>query len=204
MKRILPFILTGLTCIVLHSCSVSNVSKEQRKSDIFNARETGRGIFVEYKDGKIENYESLELVTGVLKTPYLLANNNKKIFATDIRTYQTKEYYAVSQDLFEGGRRSNLAVDALPGFGIRTTRGNLNIYCKKYFNGKNSADEFFVQQGKEGKIFPYSCELVNDLLKKDPNAMHAFNDQNNETGFEQKLSIAVSIYNTREALSINN
>jgi hypothetical protein len=69
----------------------------------------------------------------------------------------------------ENGHKSKVAIDALPGFAKRLVTGGLNVYSKKYYNGRAAVDEFYVQSGKNGKIYVYSPEVIKMLLESKSN-----------------------------------
>ena len=97
MKTSIP--LVALYCnalIFLNSCAISNNSVVQHKPDVENTKETSATCYVIRNDGTVEQYSSLKLVTGVLITPHLLADNRVIINAKDIKTYQNDKCFAVS------------------------------------------------------------------------------------------------------------
>ena len=58
-----------------------------RKQAMQNAREADPTCFVIYKDGKAEDYKTLKVITGVMISPYLLADGNIKIDGETIDAY---------------------------------------------------------------------------------------------------------------------
>jgi hypothetical protein len=125
-------------------------------------------------DGTIKNYATLKLVTGFLKTPYLLADGKIKIMGKDIKAYQNKDHYAISQAIFTSGHKSYVATETLPGFAIRIAKGKINVYAKKYYNGVAAVDEYFVQKGEGGQILAYTTENMNLMVKDDDEALAFF------------------------------
>ncbi len=180
MKKPVPHlaVLLGIM-LIFNSCSVSKDSLVQRKSDIEDSKEPSLACFVQMNDGTIRNYTSLTLVTGVFITPHLLADGKIKIFPTEIKAYQNKEHYAISQATFASGRHTYIAVETLPGFAIRVAKGKVNVYCKQYYNGSMTADEFFLQTGDDGQIFAYSQGLVNQLIKETSGEFDFFSSKKN-------------------------
>ena len=146
-------------------------------------------------DGTIKEYKSLKLVTGAFNTPYLLADGKIKIKASQIIAYQNKDHYAISQKTFSSGKMTHVATETLPGFAVRTVKGRLNVYCKKYFNGQVAVDEFFLQAGNEGRIQPYSTELMNQLVKDNSEAFTFFNSKNFKGRLPEKLHATAQMYN---------
>ena len=117
--------------IAVSSCKSSKEAMAQRKADIEQSKEATTACFVQLNDGTIKNYTTLKLVTGMLKTPYLLADGKIKILGKDIKAYQSKEHYAISQENFTSCHRSYVAKETLPGFAIRIAKGKINVYTKK-------------------------------------------------------------------------
>jgi hypothetical protein len=159
--------------------------------------------FVQMNDGTIKNFNTLKLVTGIFKTPHLLANDSIVIMANDIKAYQNKDGYAVSQKEFTTKKQSTVAVKALPGFAVRIASGKLNVYSFKYYNGHNTTEKFFLQSGEQGQILAYTPELLNELLKDNSDAFSLFNEKNSSTTFSKKLLASVEMYNTSILISKN-
>ncbi len=203
MKKLLST-LALLLCVIflLQSCATSKNTLDDRKADIQNSKEENYSSFVQMNDGSIQNYGSLKLVTGVLVTPYLLADGKIKINAKDIKAYQNDEHYAVSQTLLVTGRKSRVAVETLPGFAVRMVKGKLNVYCKKFYNGQRVVDEYYLQAGSDGEIQKYSASLLNELIKDSPEA-YAFFNTKKKGSMAQKLQIAVLLYNDNELMTKN-
>jgi len=204
MKK--PLFLTGLlisSLILLNSCATSSVSRVQRKTDTESSKEPASACFVQLNDGTIKHYSSLKLVTSVFAAPHLLADGKIKIKASQITAYQNTDHYAVSQKTFCCGRKSHVATETLPGFAVRTVKGKLNIYCKKYFNGQVAVDEYFLQSGDEGKIFAYSPELMNELVKDNADAYNFFNSKKFKGSLPEKLHATAHLYNNGQLMTKN-
>jgi hypothetical protein len=202
MKKSVPS-LTALLCLLFffNFCALSKNLIES-KPGIETPKE-GLSCFVELKDGSIKQYTSLELVTGVFKTPHLLADGNIVIKAEEIMAYQNKEYYAISQKKINSLKPSKVAVDALPGFAIRVAKGKLNVYSLKYYNGHNTTQKFYLQAGEEGNIVLYTPELLNELVKDSNEAYSYFNDKNKDAAISDKLLATIDIYNNSKLISKN-
>jgi hypothetical protein len=147
------------------------------------------------KDGRIRHFNSLKLVTGVFTAPHLLADDGIKIYPSEIVAYQNKDHYAVSQTMLAGGRKSYVATETLPGFAVRIAEGKLNIYAKKFNSGAKCAEEYFMQWGNDGKIYAYTPELMNDILKDNPEAANYFKNKKNKVSLSKKLQTTASLYN---------
>lgn len=203
MKKTI-LILSNLLIIsfLLNSCSVDR-SIAQRISSFENIPDNNQDVYVQYNDGSIKHFKSLELVTGVFTSPHLLADNNIKINASEIKAYQDKTSFAISQKTFVSGIRSAVALDALPGFAVRVIKGKVNVYCKKFFNGAHAADEYYLQFGDKGEIRVYSPELMNSLLKNDLAAYDYFNSKSNKNKMPEKLIETIKILNNGQIASNN-
>ena len=165
MKTINAFILLGLLSITLNSCSVhKNLSETfelENESDYIHASTD----FVELKNGEKIYFNELKLVKGVFRAPHVLGDQSHKFLGSELKAYQIDGVYAISEKQIENGHKSKLAIDALPGFAKRVVTGNLNVYSKKYFNGRAAVEEFFVQSGEKGKIFVYTPETLKAIME---------------------------------------
>jgi hypothetical protein len=204
MKKNLLKLAAFLSIALLFaSCATSNLAREDRKTGIESSKETAASCFVQFNDGSIKNYNSLKLVTGVLVTPHLLADGKTKIAPDDIKAYQNKDHYAISQRQCSCGRKSNIAVEALPGFAVRIAKGKLNIYTKKFYNGTRAVDEFYLQQGNDGQIIAYSPTLMSSLLKNNPEALDFFKSKKYNNSIPKKLQLTAAIFNKEQLMSKN-
>ena len=169
-----PTAILFSTLVLLGSCKYTKDSVVQRKADIEKSKEQTSACFVQMNDGTIKNYSTLKLVTGLLKTPYLLADGKIRIMGKDIKAYQNKDHYAISQAIFTSGHKSYVATETLPGFAVRIAKGKINVYAKKYYNGVGAVDEYFVQKGDGGQILAYTTENMNMMVKDDDEALAFF------------------------------
>lgn len=204
MKTSIP--LVALCCnalIFLNSCAVSNNSVVQYKPDTENARETSSTCYVLNNDGTVQQFSSLKLVTGVLKTPHLIGDNKIIINAKDIKAYQDNKFYAVSPKSLTTAKTAYVATETLPGFAVRIAKGKLNIYCRKYYNGNNTVDEYFLQSGDEGQILSYSPQIMNDMVKDNSKAADYYNSKIKISPKSKKLLVTADIYNNSQMLSKN-
>jgi len=181
--------------ILSSSCANNAVYKASRESAVASSKESSTQCFVQHNDGSINYYQTLELVTGPFKTPYLLADGKIKIKASEIVAYQSKRLYAVSQKSFFSKKKSKVATETLPGFAVRMAKGRLNVYCVKTFNGQNAVDKFFIQTN-DGKILPYTSELFSEVVKDNPQAYEFFTSEDNNSKLAEKISATARIYNT--------
>ncbi len=202
-RKLLRLPVLVCTVALLSACSSVNKMPLERDSNSKNARERNVACFIQKADGSIQHFSSLKLVTGIFTTPYLLADGKTKIIAAEIEAYQNADHYAVSPEKLANGRKSKVAVEALPGFAVRIAKGALNIYCKKYFNGAKAVDELYVQMGDDGKIEAYSAERMAALVKSNPAAADIFNSKKKAMSLTQKLQAVADVYNAGELISKN-
>lgn len=202
-KHLTSFALLISMIPLLNSCTTSSLTVSERKSVIASSKENTTTCFVKMNDGSIREYSSLKLVTGPLKAPYLLADGKIKIKASQITAYQNKDHYAVSQNNFSNGRKTYVATETLPGFAIRTVKGKLNVYCKKFYNGQVAVDEYFLQAGTDGKIQAYSADLMNELVKDKAEALALFNSKQFKGNAPEKLHATAQLYNGGQFMTKN-
>ena len=189
--------------ITFNACSVAKNAVDETKSVAAKAINTNAACFVQFKDGKIVNYQSLQLVNAVFNDAYLLADGKLRLYPKDIKSYQTGNYYAVSQTIFANGRKSRVAIDCLPGFAIRIAKGKLNIYCKQFYNGAHAVDEFYLQSGEDGPIVVYAPKLMEELLKGNEAAAAWFKANLKKTALHKNLQATVALVNKESLLSKN-
>ncbi len=159
--------------------------------------------YVQLSDGTIKKYTTLELVTGIFKTPHLLADGSVVITASEIKAYQDKNHYAISQKEFTSLKPSKVAIDALPGFAVRIAQGRLNVYSLKFYNGHNATEKLFLQAGDAAEIVAYTPELLNEMIKDNPDAYSYFNASDKATTAIKKMLATVEMYNTSRLISKN-
>ena len=204
MKNFIPAIavLISITTL-LNSCAVSKNSTDQQQTAVKNENETSSTCFVQLNDGSIKQFTTLKLVTGVLTTPHLLGDGKEVINAKDIIAYQNDKQYAVSAKILTSKKSANVSVETLPGFAVKLLSGKLNVYCRKYYNGANTAYEYFLQNGNDGYIVAYSKDVLKSMLKDDMNAMAFFNSKTKVSPQSKKLLAAVEIYNKGQMMTKN-
>ena len=196
MKTSLPAIVVLSAAVILvSSCSNSKEYIEQRRTAMGDSKNNEKGCFIQLNDGTVNSYATLQLVTGVYTTPHLLADGKTKIFPRDITAYQNKDHFAVSAAGFSyGGHKSSLAIETLPGFAIRIAAGKLNVYVKKYLVNHVVIDEFFLQEGS-GQVLAYTPELMDALIKNNPEALDFFNSNKKHICLSKELKKTAYIYN---------
>lgn len=189
--------------ILLTSCTSKKLFKTNRLAQYHTAKEMTVTPFVKMKDGSVVHYQTLELVKGVFTAPHLLADGQVRIFADDILAYQNQDHYAISQSTFSSGRKSYIAVETLPGFAIRMTKGKINIFCKKFYNGHAAVDEFFIQSNRDGQIYTYTADLMKVLIQDNDQALAYFNESQKDKDISKTLKTTAEIYNNAMVVSSN-
>lgn len=203
MKKALPAIAVLLCVVMLTSFAVSNKAFTAVNPQVEDPKKDSKSCYVQFNDGTVKQYSSLKLVTGVLKTPHLLADNKTVLYAKDIMAYQDSRYYAVSSKILTSNKKSQVAVDALPGFAVRIVSGKLNVYSRKYYNGGNTVEEFFLQHGNDGFIIAYSKDVLISMLKEDNKALEFFNSNTKVSPWSKKIIAAVEIFNNGQMITKN-
>ena len=203
MKKVLYTIAVLLCANIFFQSCATNKSIAQRITEFESATADDPVCFVQLNDGTIKYYTTLKLVTGVFTSPHLLADDQVSIKASEIKAYQNKDHYAISQKAFTTGKRSAVATETLPGFAIRVVKGKVNVYSKKFFNGQRAANEYYLQAGETGAIKLYTPELMNEMIKNDAAALEFFNNKNKKALMPEKMLVTVQLYNHDQLVSKN-
>ena len=203
MKNIPAIAVLISTTILISSCATSKNSAGQEQTTLKNVNETSAGCFVQLNDGTIKQFTTLKLVTGVLTTPHLLGDGKVVINSKEIIAYQNEKQYAVSSKILTSKKSANVSVETLPGFAVKVLSGKLNVYCRKYYNGTNTSDEYFLQNGNDGYIVAYSKDILKNMLKDDLNASAFFNSKTKVSPRSKKILTAVEIYNKGQMMTKN-
>jgi hypothetical protein len=205
MKKALhPLILPVLSLIILlNSCSTAKNTVSDARVDTDRVKENNNSCFVQKNDGVILNFSSLKLVNTVFNDPYLLADNKTRIYPKDIKAYQDKDYYVVSQKGFVNARKSYVSTEALPGFAVKLVSGKLNVYRKKFYNGTNAADEFYLQLGELGQIVRYSPKVMKEILKDNTEATSYFNSRSKNISLSQRILSTAALLNNDRGVTKN-
>ena len=204
MKIFIPAIaMLVSTTILATSCAVSKNSINQQQTILKNANETSASCFIQLNDGSIRQFATLKLVTGILTTPHLLGDGKVVINAKEIISYQNDKQYAVSAKILTSKKSGNVSVETLPGFAVMVLSGKLNVYCRKYYNGTNTTDEYFLQNGNDGYIVVYSKDFLKSMLNQDINASAFFNSKSKVSPKSKKMLTAVEIFNKGQLMTKN-
>lgn len=202
MKKI-PAIAVLVAIITLNSCAVSKNSADPQQTPSKVLSEPLAGCFVQLNDGTIKQFTSLKLVTGILTTPHLLGDGKVVIDSKDIIAYQDAKQYAVSSKILTGRKSAAVSAEALPGFAVKVLSGKLNLYCRKYYNGTNTSEEYFVQNGNDGYIIACSKDVLGSMLKDDINALAFFNSKTKASSKSKKIVAVVELYNKGQMMTKN-
>ncbi len=204
MKTALPaFAVLLCTVIMLNSCTVGKNSIAAQKADIETPNESSATCFIQLKDGTVKQFKTLKLVTGFITTPHLLADGKEVINGKDIIAYQNNKHYAVSSKILTSTKNGTVAAETLPGFAVKVLSGKLNVYCRKYYNGTNTAEEYFLQHGNDGYIVSYTKAVLKSMIKEDAKALEYFNSKAKITPRSKKILTVVEIYNNGQLMTKN-
>jgi transglutaminase-like putative cysteine protease len=203
-KSLHPMILPVLSLIILlNSCTTAKNTGSDTRVDTDRVKENNNSCFVQKNDGVILNFSSLKLVNTVFNDPYLLADSKTRIYPKEIKAYQDKDYYFVSQNGFINARKSYVSTEALPGFAVKLVSGKLNVYRKKFYNGTNAADEFYLQSGEQGQIVRYSPKIMKELLKDNTEAASYFNSRSKNISLSQRILSTAALVNNDRGVTKN-
>ncbi len=192
------------TVIMLNSCTISKSSTAAEKPALETPNETtSASCFIHLKDGTIKQFKTLKLVTGIMTSPHLLADNKEVINGKDIIAYQNQKHYAVSSKILTSTKNGTVAAETLPGFAVKVISGKLNVYCRKYYNGTNTGEEYFLQSGNDGYIVSYTKAVLKNMIKEDAKAMEYFNSKAKVSAKAKKILTAVKIYNDGPMMTKN-
>jgi hypothetical protein len=157
IKFLVPTIIVSLTLI---GCARNNVTGIQTVESE-QAAKNSTICSVSFKNGLTKTFSSLNLITGVLTTPFLLADGHIKIKGSEINGYSNEKYEALSQESFYTKVQSKVAKKVLPGFAIKTITGAFNLYSLEFYNNGNISTKYFLQEGDEGSINLVDAALLN-------------------------------------------
>jgi hypothetical protein len=203
MKTITSIAVLISTTILINACSVSKNSIDQPQTVLKTVDESSATCFVQLNDGTIQKFTSLKLVTGFFTTPHLLGDGKVVLNSKEIVAYQDSKQYAVSSRILTSKKSGSVSVETLPGFAVKVLSGKLNVYCRKYYNGANTADEYFLQNGNEGQIIAYSKDAFKNMIKDDINASAFFNAKTKGSSRSKQILTAVEIYNKGQMMTKN-
>ena len=202
MKNVLNAIV-GLVFLTILNSSCSKFGCVYKTNPSNALKLSNSSSFVKLKNGRTVYYNKLEIIKGVFTAPHLLANESIKIKPSEIEAYQIEDHFAVSQKYIMNGHKSAVAVDALPGFAKRVVKGKLNVYCKKYFNGRFATDEFFLQSENDSRIYLYSPELFKQMIEDDEVASNYYKKETIDVDPSEKITTTAKMYNQAFYMTIN-
>ncbi len=193
----------ALLCIIFLFSFTVNAKTPAVKPAVELPNAEFNGCFVQFADGTVKQFTTLKLITGVFKTPHLVADDSITIYADQLKAYQNENGYAVSQKEIGDTHKTFVAKDVLPGFALRIVKGHLNIFSIKYYNGQNATEKLFIQQGTSGQITACTHELLEELMKENSDAVAILHAKNRQLSPTQKMVSAAEIYNSSKLLSKN-
>lgn len=203
-KSLRTLVAVASLAVLVNSCVTGKNSVTISRNNTENPKANAdAGCYVQMNDGSVKKFRTLKLVTGVMITPHLLADDKVKIYAGEIKSYLNNDQYAVSQATLTNARNSFVAVETLPGFAVRVIKGKMNVYKKKFYNGQHTVDEYYVQSGDDGKILPYSPKIMCELLKDNPEASRFFNGKKIKGNTSKLLLATVQLFNNDQLMSRN-
>lgn len=206
MKTNIIYLIIISVCVALlvTSCATGKdsvvISQPEIEKQTDDESSKKADCYVVMNDGTIRKYSKIKLVTGVLITPYLLGDGEVKILPIQIKAYKDANYYAISQREFYNTNKTHVANNVLPGFAVRELKGDVNVYSLQYFNGSNIYKKFFLQKGNDGKIMPYTTQLLNEYAK---NNMEVKNFVTKKKAKQRDLIAVVENYNNSISVSKN-
>ncbi|MCY7290869.1 MAG: hypothetical protein LH615_01695 [Ferruginibacter sp.] len=201
MKTTIIYLLIIALCVsmLVNSCAAGKNNIVIAEANIENVNEKA-GCYVVLKDGTVKNYSTLKLVTGIFKTPHLLADGSVKILPGSIKEYKDANYYAIAQNEFYNKVKTHVATNVLPGFAVREIKGDLNVYSIQFYNGSNVYKKYFLQKGKDGKIAPYTAQLLNEYAKDNEEVKNFLSKKKSN---QKQLLAVVNNYNNSQSISRN-
>lgn len=203
MKPALGYAVLLCTVIMLHSCTAGKNSIATQNATVETPNENAATCFIQLKDGTVKQFKTLKLVTGVLTTPHLLADGKEIIHGKEIMAYQNNRHYAVSAQILTSTKNAAVAAETLPGFAVKVVSGKLNVYCRQYYNGANTAEEYFLQHGNDGYIVAYTKAVLKSMIKEDNKALEYFNSKATGTPRSKKILAVAEIYNSGQLITKN-
>ena len=167
--NIIYLLIATFVALVLSSCSTTKNSLAIEKPIPLSVSndDVGKNCFVVNKDGSTTVYSSLKLVTAIFATPYLLADGKVKIMPDQIKAYKDKKHYAVSQKIFFEEVKGHVATHILPGFALKEKSGQINVYSLQLYAVGKVYKKYFLQNGDDGAILPFSTKLLQEYVKNE-------------------------------------
>jgi len=201
MKTTIIYLLIIALCVsmLVNSCAAgrNSVKIEYARSEKVVEK---TDCYVVLRDGTVKSFSTLKLVTGFFKTPHLLADGYVKIMAGDIKEYRDANNYAIAQTAFYNKVKTHVATNVLPGFALREIKGDLNVYSIRFYNGSNVYKKYFLQKGIDGKIVPYTAQILNEYAKDNAEVKNFLSKKKRK---QNQLLAVVNNYNNSISISKN-
>jgi hypothetical protein len=177
MKKWFLAILMFLASIPVFSQSLKDL-----KSDMEEARETKRDIFIEMNNGKFLTYEKLKIKAKVLGYEYFEGDGKKLDIPFDsVKSYQTEDYYAVRLDSTPQIHLGKMGAREL--FGMRIRTGKIELFYSYRQKEKIlgvpvvTADNhysYFLRKGKNSKLVDLSKEALKSMISDNKSVLEEF------------------------------
>jgi len=120
--------------------------------------------------------------------------------AGDIKEYRDANNYAIAQTAFYNKVKTHVATNVLPGFALREIKGDLNVYSIRFYNGSNVYKKYFLQKGIDGKIVPYTAQILNEYAKDNAEVKNFLSKKKRK---QNQLLAVVNNYNNSISISKN-
>ena len=202
--NIIYVLIAACIALVLSSCTTTKNSILIEKPSFAPTfeKEANRSCFVVLNDGTVKSYATLKLVTAMFVTPYLLADGKVKIIPEEIKAYKDKNRYAVSQKIFFDEVKGHVATHLLPGFALKEKSGLINVYSLQIYSVGKVFKKYFLQNGDNGAILPFSTKLLQEYVKNEATLAKEI-DLSKKKISVRKIFTIVEDFNNSTATAIN-
>jgi hypothetical protein len=156
-------VLASLLVLLFTSCTVNKTLTNELSFDIKN-KDVDQVSYVRFKNGQMLYCQTLELKKGIFTSPHLIGDGWYKIETADVAEYKLNGQLAISEEKLNDKKHASVAIDALPGFAVQIIKGDLNVFHRKYFNGRNAVNRYYLQIGNEGPIMLYNTKEMKELI----------------------------------------
>jgi len=179
MKRILFLV----TLVFQASIPAFSQSIKELKSDMEEARDSKRDIFIEMNNGKFITFEKLKIKAAVLGYEHFEGDGkNLDIPFDSVRAYQTDEYYAVRLDSTPKVHLGKMPAREL--FGMRIRMGKIELFYaygqkEKVLGVEVYSDKhvsYYIRKGKNTQLVPLSKETLKLMVADKKAVLEEFED----------------------------
>ena len=201
MKTTIIYLIIIAICVsmLVNSCAAgkNNIEMAPPLTEDHTEKAT---CYVVLKDGNVKYYTTLKLTTAIFKTPFLLADGKEEIMAKDLKEYKDANYHAIAQQEFYNKIKTHVATKVLPGFAVLEAKGDLNVYSLQFYNGSNVYKKYFLQKGPNGKIVPYTPQLLGEYAVNNAEVKEFLSKKKSK---QKQLLALVNNYNNSVSMSKN-